>query len=211
MFQDSPIFAVIYFAGALWLLNMWVADLRAFEKSGKPRAGALEGAAGAPMKLVFAGVAAALALLAAHAQMEAALGLDDEQSKVRVWAVFSWLAAAVIEELIFRGYLAVRGRGKFLLWVSVVLFSLIFALAHPFMWDYAVPDGGSVFGGAWKFDFSAKALFATVAVFDCSMLFYVLRFLPQNPKASILPCIAAHCAYNLGVFAIKAANGFVVF
>jgi hypothetical protein len=36
-----------------------------------------------------------------------------------------------------------------------------------------------------------------------------VRFLPLNPTRSLLPSIAAHAAKNMGVFAIKYAQGFV--
>ena len=202
-------FAAAYFLGAAWLFAAWLGDLRHFAKAGSARGGAFEGATTVSARYTAAGVAAALALLALHSIIEASLGFDSDQSRVGVWALLSWTAAAFVEELIFRGYLSVRGRGKFLLCLSAAFFSAAFALAHPFMWDYSVPEGASIFAGSWKFDFSPRAVFATAAVFDCSALFYILRFLPQNRRSSILPCIAAHCAYNLGVFAIKAATGFV--
>jgi hypothetical protein len=37
-----------------------------------------------------------------------------------------------------------------------------------------------------------------------------VRFYRWNPAHSLLPCIAAHAAKNLGVIGIKAAQGFLV-
>jgi len=47
-------------------------------------------------------------------------------------------------------------------------------------------------------------------VFAGSLWFYAVRFASWNPQRSLLPCFAAHAAKNLGVIAVKAAQGFVV-
>lgn len=67
----------------------------------------------------------------------------------------------------------------------------------------------------WRWDewftwqFTIKAWFSTAAVFAASLWFYCVRFMPGNPQHSLLPCLAAHAAKNLGVFAVKYAQGFV--
>ena len=42
-----------------------------------------------------------------------------------------------------------------------------------------------------------------------TLWFYAVRFWPLNPTRSLLPCVAAHAAKNLGVLAVKAAQGHV--
>lgn len=209
MFQDNPVFSLLSLGVAAWLFSMWADDLRHFRKTGDLRRGAFEGATPAPFGLVAAGVVAALALLAVNTCAELAAGVESDQTKVAPWALLSWVGAAFVEELIFRGYLVVKNRGRAALVGSIFLFSFLFAAGHPFLWDYTVPEGASVFGGTWTFDFSAQPLINTLAVFECSLLFYALRFVPQNKTRSLLPCVCAHAAYNCGVFAVKVCRGFV--
>ena len=49
----------------------------------------------------------------------------------------------------------------------------------------------------------------TAAVFAVSLWFYTVRFFGLNPQRSLLPCFMAHATKNLGVLAIKYAQGFV--
>lgn len=209
MFQDNPTFALVNFAIAACLFHMWLGDFRFWRANGAPRNGAFAGATSVSPKFgVFAALAAA-ALLAVHIAVETALGVEQKQTSVSAWALFSWIGAAWTEEFVFRGYLVVQNRGRAALVASIIVFSLVFALGHPFMWDYSVPEGASVFGGQWKFDFSAQPINATLSIFTCSLLFYALRFVPANKNRSIIPCACAHLTYNLGVFAAKAVQGFV--
>ena len=209
MFQDSPIFSVVSLMIAAYLFYMWCGDLRHFSKTGERRKGAFEGASPAPLSLCVAAAVAGAAFLLFNTWAEFGLGASGEQTSVAPWAILSWIGAAFVEELIFRGYLVVKGGGTAALWGSIFFFSLVFALGHPFIWNYEIPEGAGLFGGTWTFTLSAGAIFNTFAVFECSLLFYAIRFVPQNPTRSILPCIIAHAAYNCGVFAVKLAQGFV--
>ena len=209
MYQDTPTFAILSFAIAAYLFYLWYGDLSHFKKTGTPAKGAFEGATTVSARSAVFAAACALALLAIFIAAESYLGIDKQQSKVSAWALLSWISAAVIEELIFRGYLVVRGKGAFVLWASVLFFSMRFALAHPFVWNYSVPEGDSLLNGVWIFDFSIQPIFSTFAIFACSLLFYVLRFMPSNVNRSLIPCMSAHCAYNLGVFAAKYLQGFI--
>ena len=210
MFQDGALYSIAMFAAAAWLFKMWLCDLRGFAADGKARKGEFPGARPAPLGLSAAGVLCGLVLLAGITVAEIASGEVGEQTKVSFWALFSWGGAAFIEELVFRGYLVVENRGRAALWGSVFAFSLLFALCHPFFWDFSVPEGGSVFDGVFSLDFSAKAFRDSANVFVSSLAFYILRFCPQNGMRSLIPCVAAHLAYNVGVFCVKAAQGFVV-
>jgi hypothetical protein len=95
----------------------------------------------------------------------------------------------------------VENRGRAALVAGVVAASVGFALLHPFLWSWE--------GGRLGFQGDAKAWFSTSAVFAGSLWFYAVRFLPMNPTRSLLPCFVAHLTKNLGVFAIKYAEGFV--
>ena len=113
------------------------------------------------------------------------------------------MAAAFGEELVFRGYLVVANHGRAWLVVSVVLFSLLFAVLHPFLWEWPGDGEGLVI------HLDRKGIFSTAFVFVGSLWFYAVRFFSLNPRRSLLPSIAAHLAMNLGVFLIKLAQGFV--
>lgn len=210
MFQDDALYSVAMFAAAAWLFKMWVCDLRAFLADGKGRRGEFPGARPAGLGLAAAGVACGLVLLSGITLAEIASGEVGEQAKVSFWALFSWIGAAFVEELVFRGYLVVENRGRVALWGGVFAFSLLFALCHPFFWNFSVPEGGALFDGSFSADFSAKAFRDSANVFVSSVAFYALRFCPQNAARSLIPCVAAHLAYNVGVFCVKAAQGFVV-
>lgn len=140
-------------------------------------------------------------LLVAETGGEYALGLVEAQSRITVLFGVASLAAAFLEELIFRGYVIVADRGRTRLVVSAVGASLVFALLHPFLWEWK--------DGALAFQAGLKAWFSTGAIFAGSLWFYFVRFSRLNPTRSLLPCIVAHATKNLGVFVIKAAQGHV--
>lgn len=209
MFQDSPVFSILSFAIALYLFYMWFGDYRHFAKTGELRKGAFEGATTVSSKLIIIAIVSALILLTIVSVAENLTGSTADQTSVAPFALISWIGAGFVEELIFRGYLVVKNKGRAMLIASILFFSLIFAVGHPFLWDYIVEDGTSIFSGVWKFNPTVQATIATLSVFCCSLLFYTLRFLPTNKNRSILPCIFAHVAYNCGVFATKLVQGFV--
>lgn len=209
MFQDSPVFSILSFGIALYLFYIWFGDYRHFVKTGKPRKGAFEGATTVSTKLVLIAIIAGVSLLLLVSFAESLAGATSEQTSVAPFALVSWIGAGFVEELIFRGYLVVKNKGRVMLIASILFFSFIFAIGHPFLWDYTVEDGMSIFSGIWKLNFTLQAFIATISVFCCSLLFYSLRFIPMNVNRSILPCICAHITYNCGVFAMKLGQGFV--
>ncbi|MEQ1731754.1 MAG: CPBP family intramembrane glutamic endopeptidase, partial [Vicinamibacterales bacterium] len=127
--------------------------------------------------------------------------LTAKQSRMTVLFGLYTLVAAFGEELVFRGYLVVENRGRTTLVAGVIGASLGFALLHPFLWNWE--------GSRLSFHGDAKAWFSTAAVLAGSLWFYAVRFLPMNQARSLLPCVVAHLTKNLGVFAIKYAEGFV--
>ncbi len=200
MGQDQPLLLVLMIAASATVAKWWLDDYRA-TGAGTPPSRPLPGAAPAPASAMVLAAAGALALLAAETGGEHVLGLSGEQSRVTALFGLYTLAAALVEELIFRGYVVVTGRGRIMLAGSVLAASALFALLHPFLWEWK--DGALL----WRS--GAKAWFSTGAVFAGSLWFYFVRFMPLNPRRSLLPCIAAHAAKNVGVFAVKYAQGFV--
>lgn len=199
--NENPVFVLLMIGVGVYVTWLWRQDLLAH----RPQAGTgpgpmLPGATPAPARAIWLAAAGALLIVAGETWGELALGLADEQSRITVLFGCYTLAAAIIEEIIFRGYVVVENRGKGALWWGVLGASLLFAAIHPFLWE--IDDG-------FRFTFTPKGWFSFGAVFLASLWFYTCRFATWNPHRSLLPCFAAHLAKNLAVFAVKAAQGFV--
>jgi membrane protease YdiL (CAAX protease family) len=200
MAPDNPwLLAGMILAGGV-VAKWWRDDYQAARR-GRPAPQAFPGATPASGRALVIAAGGALVLLAAETAGEHALGLTAKQSQMTVLFGLYTLFAAFGEELVFRGYLVVENRGRMTLVAGVILASLGFALLHPFLWNWE--------GSRLSFRGDTKAWFSTAAVFAGSLWFYAVRFLPMNPTRSLLPCFVAHLTKNLGVFAIKYAEGFV--
>lgn len=210
--QNDPLMVVVIFAIALYLFYAWLQDYRA-NRAGNPNPQAFPGAVPTTAKAVIVAIVGALIILAAETGGEIALGISAEQSTMTVLMLLSITAAAFFEELIFRGYLVISNKGRALLIGSILFFSIIFAIGHPFLWDITTPEGvpgWQIWNADIQLQFdSAKGWFSTAIVLVNSLWFYAIRFSPLNPSRSLIPCIAAHLATNWGVFAVKLAQGHV--
>ncbi len=200
MGQDNPWLLTGMILAGCMVAKWWRDDYRSV-RQGSPHPRAFPGASPASRRMLVIATVGALVLLAAETTGEQVLGLTAQQSRITVLFGLYSLVAAFLEELIFRGYVVMENRGPAALITGIVGASLGFAVLHPFLWEWK--DGTlSLHGGA-------KAWFSTGAIFAGSLWFYAVRFLPGNPSRSLLPCVAAHLAKNLGVVAIKYAQGFV--
>jgi membrane protease YdiL (CAAX protease family) len=200
MGQDNPLLLLGLLGATAYVGKLWLGDYSA-ARHGQSQPQALPGAAPTNAAAISVAVLGALALLALETGGERALGLTEQQSHMPVLFGAYTFAAAFGEELIFRGFLVIEHRGRTALVGGIVGASLLFAALHPFFWQWR--------DGAPQTDFGAKAWFSTAVVFASSLWFYTVRFWKLNPSRSLLPCIAAHLAKNLGVFAIKYVQGFV--
>lgn len=201
--NESPFMILLYVGMAVYVGNIYWGDFRAW-KSGEPSGSAMPGATSASLSLYVIGVIGALLILAAETGGEIALGISSEQSDMVWYFVFASIAAGIVEEVIFRGYLVVESKGRAALIGSCVGFSLIFAIIHGHFWSN---EEGEAF--AWTF--TTKAFFSTGILLANSLWFYALRFAPWNKNRSLFPCMLAHAASNLGVFAVKWMQGFIIF
>lgn len=199
--NENPLMILAYVGIAAYILHLYLGDFR-LEKSGEPNPKAMPGAKGAAVSVYWLGALGALVLLGLETGGEIALGIVSEQSEMLWYFVFASLGAGVVEEVIFRGFLVVENKGRAALVASCVGFSLIFAVIHGHFWSTEE-------GFAWTF--TTKAWFTTALLFANSLWFYALRFGPWNPTRSLFPCMLAHAASNLGVFAVKLAQGYVIF
>jgi membrane protease YdiL (CAAX protease family) len=199
--QDSPILGFLLLAAAIWASKTWWQDYSQ-GLCGKPAPGALPGATQFTVKALWIASVGAVLLVIAETLLEKTTGQDTSQSLLPAWFIAPMVAAAVLEEIIFRGYLPIQGKGKATLYGSCVTLSILFALAHPYLWQWE--------SGILQFHFhSGKAFLTTGFLFIKSLWFYAARFAPFNPKRSLLPCVAAHLAANLTVFITKAVQGYI--
>jgi membrane protease YdiL (CAAX protease family) len=186
-------------AGA-YFARIWWADWRA-QTTGQPLSYVPQpGTTSAPAKALLIASAGAAVIVALETWGELHLGLAEQQSRVTLLFGAYTLVAAIIEEIIFRGYLVVEKRGRVALLAGIFAASLGFALLHPFLWQWK--DG-------FQLTLTPKGWFSFTAVFVASLWFYACRFASWNPRRSLLPCFAAHLTKNAAVLAIKAAQGFV--
>ena len=194
--MDKPLFLLLMTAAGLYVAKLWNDDRRT------PHARALPGAAAATSKALWIAVLGAWVLLAGETFGEKALGVAEQQTKMTwLFALYSITGAPIIEEIVFRGYIVVTGKGRVILWAAAVGASAAFALLHPFLWHSE--NGGVVLTLTTKGFFSTGVLFAT------SLWLYVARFASWNPTRSLLPCFVGHAAKNAGVVAIKAMAGYM--
>jgi uncharacterized protein len=205
--NDDPLFQVLMLGAGIFVLKLWLDDRRTAAK-GQPNPKTLPGATYASFGAVMIATVGALILLAAETWGEIRLGIDEEQSKMTALFALCTLTAAIVEEIIFRGYLVIEKRGRLVLWAGIVGASVLFAALHQHVWKWE--GGWSWADGKILWEFTAKGWFSTVAIFAGSLWFYFVRFASFNPSHSLLPCFAAHAAKNLGVIAVKAAQGHLV-
>lgn len=199
--NENPIMILLYVGIAAYVGNMYWGDYKV-AKAGEPRDGAMPGATATTIVSCAIAVIGALLILGAEVGGEIALGVTDEQSEMVWYFVFAIVAAGIVEEVIFRGFLVAENRGKAALIGSCVGFSILFALIHPHLWSNE--DG-------FELTFTAKGFFSTGILLANSLWFYAARFGPWNKTNSLFPCMLAHAGSNLGVFFVKLVQGYIIF
>lgn len=210
---ENPIMILLYVGIAVYVGNMYWGDY----KSGRaldPEAGAMPGATGTSVLAVLIAVIGALVILAVETGGEIALGVVAEQSEMVWYFVFAIVAAGIVEEVIFRGYLVIDKKGRALLVASCVGFSLLFALIHFHLFSLDFPDEASwwqIWSAEVEWTLTAKGWFSTSILLANSLWFYACRFGPWNRSRSLFPCMIAHAASNFGVFVVKWVQGYVIF
>ena len=182
--------ALLYCALGLFVLLAWARERRKRKLTGEPEK-FWPGTTYAPPGAYFIAAAGVILITIAEAAVEKRTGLTDQQSVLPAIFIFQLLGASVVEEMLFRGFVAPGELFGRKLLALMIIGSLVFALIHNF--DLSQPEG------------KVSALFA----FITSLWLYVVRFNPLNPDRSLLPCFMAHTVRNLAVFGIKGAQGFI--
>ena len=181
---------LLYCLLGLFVLVAWARERRKRHLSGEPEK-FWPGTTYAPMAAYYAAAAGAILITIAEAAVEKRAGLTSMQAEIQAAILFQLLGAAVIEEALFRGFVAPGELVGRKLLALIIIGSLVFALIHNF--HLSTAEG------------KVNATFA----FITSLWLYVVRFNPLNPDRSLLPCFMAHTVRNLAVFGIKASQGFI--
>jgi uncharacterized protein len=201
--NDSPWSLLGMIAATAAVFGLWWRDFQAQRAGGgNPGRHTFPGTSSCSPRVVAFATGGMIVLLGAEVGGEYALGIVADQKSISVLFGIYTLAAAFLEELLFRGYLVVEHRGRAVLWLSITGFSVAFALAHPFLWEWR--------SGVFSIHLTVKTVFTTSMLFLGSVWFYFVRYVGMNQQHSLIPCIAAHLSKNLGVFLLKALQGFVV-
>ncbi|MEY3110808.1 MAG: hypothetical protein RJB43_962 [Verrucomicrobiota bacterium] len=182
--------ALLYCALGLFVLLAWTRERRKRTITGEPEK-FWPGTTYAPTGAYFVAAAGAILITITEAAVEKRAGLTEQQSVLPAIFIFQLLGASIVEEMLFRGFVAPGELFGRKLLALMIVGSLVFALIHNF--DLSEPEG------------KVSALFA----FITSLWLYVVRFNPLNPDRSLLPCFMAHTVRNLAVFGIKGAQGFI--
>ena len=209
--SDQLLISIIGAAVGVFLLRLWLRDLKTNQAADSGEAPhTLPGASLATLGVCIIASIGAVVIVLAISAVEKFTGIDDQQSTIPYYYLLAMLGAAVTEEIVFRGYLIVRNRGRFMLVASALFFSLVFSAMHPYLWVHVVESpSGIEWVTAIRLHPSTYAVVSTASIAILSLWYYVVRFFGKNPSRSLLPCFCAHASANLSVFIIKLATGHI--
>ncbi|NBV38946.1 MAG: CPBP family intramembrane metalloprotease [Verrucomicrobia bacterium] len=182
----------LYFLLGAVVLIAWAKEVQ--ERKIKASAeGFWPGTTSSSLASVLLSVSGILLITLAESCVEIRYQVAHEQSSLVAITILSLLGAAVVEEIVFRGFVAPAHLTGLKLLMVVLIGSAVFALFHGF--NLSTTQG--------KISF--------IFAFLTSVWLYFARFNPLNSQRSLLPCLVGHCVRNLAVFGIKWAQGFITF
>ena len=147
----------------------------------------------APVSGILIIVSGILLLTIAETCAEIHFQVSAHQSVSSLHILGASIGAAIVEEMVFRGFVAPSPLRGIKLLGLIIVGSVIFSAIHGF--DFSTVQGR----------------ISLIATFFISVWLYLGRYNPLNPERSILPCLIGHVVRNLAVFGVKWAQGFVDF
>lgn len=152
----------------------------------------------APIAGVLVIVSGILLITVAETCAEIHYQVSAHQSVSNLYLLGATLGAAIVEEIVFRGFAAPSHWSGTKLLGLILIGSILFSLLHSIN-----PDTS-------QFNFNTvQGRISLISTFFISIWLYLGRYNPLNPQRSLLPCLIGHLVRNLAVFGIKWAQGFV--
>ena len=182
--------AGLYFILGLGVLGAWLSEYRHRQRTQGPES-FWPGTAGAPWQASLLVAAVMLLLTIAETAVEHRYGVTALQTVISPSFLLAMLGAAIIEEAVFRGFVAPTHFGGGKLLAVILVGSVVFSLIHGFDFQHV------------------QGRISLIFAFLTSVWLYLARFNPLNPERSLIPCFAGHVVRNLAVFGIKWAQGFI--
>ena len=183
---------LLYCLLGLFVLIAWARERRKRRLSGETEK-FWPGTTYAPAAAYYIAAAGAILITIAEAAVEKRMGLTAIPESIPSLFIFQLLGAAIVQEMLFRGFVAPGELIGRKLLALMIIGSLVFTLIHNHNFNLSEPED------------QLNAIFA----FITSLWLYVVRFNPLNPDRSLLPCFMAHTVRNLAVFGIKGAQGII--
>ena len=190
---------IIYLITGLGVAYVWFSEYQKRKTNPGPEL-FWPGTTQAPISGILITVSGILLLTIAETCAEIHYHVTASQSVSNLHILGATLGAAIIEEMVFRGFAAPSHLRGFKLLGLIVIGSIIFSSFHNFNPETQQFSLNTVQGRI-----------SLITTFFISIWLYLGRYNPLNPERSILPCLIGHAVRNLAVFGVKWAQGFVDF
>ena len=152
----------------------------------------------APISGILIIVSGILLLTVAETCAEIHYQVTANQSVSNLHILGFTIGAAIVEEMVFRGFAAPSHLRGIKLLGLIIIGSFLFSIFHcinPETLQFSLN--------------TVQGRISLVATFFVSVWLYLGRYNPLNPERSILPCLIGHVVRNLAVFGVKWSQGFV--
>ena len=183
---------LIYLLIGLGVAYAWFSEYRKRQSNPGPEL-FWPGTTRAPISGILITVSGILLITVAETCAEIHFQVTASQSVSNLPILGATMGAAIVEEMVFRGFVAPSQLRGIKLLALIIVGSVIFSAIHGF--DFSTVQGR----------------ISLVTTFFISVWLYLGRYNPLNPERSILPCLIGHVVRNLAVFGVKWAQGFVDF
>jgi len=180
----------LYLLLGMGVLGAWLIEYQKRQRTQSPEL-FWPGTTPAPISGILIIVSGILLLTVTETCVEIHYQVSASQSVSTLSILGASLAAAVVEEMVFRGFSAPNHLTGIKLLALILIGSLIFSAIHGFDFN------------------SVQGKISYVFTFLVSVWLYLAKYNPLNPQRSMLPCLIGHLVRNLSVFGIKWAQGYV--